>query len=310
MTEAIQHSAATLENLELVGRQAAAYAAAARSSNTRLAYSKQWAFFADWCCTQNLVPLPAAPETVALYLAARASEGRKPATLAQALAAISQMHEIAGYVSPRGANVVREVFKGVKRTHGTAQTQKSPISIDQLKAMVSHASVRDRAILLLGWAGAFRRSELAALDVSDLQFTTQGIVTTVRRSKTDQTGEGRKIGVSFGAPETCPVSAVNAWLSVSGLSYGPLFRSIDRHGNIGSRIDGRDIARIVKRAALSVGLDVDCFSGHSLRAGMVTAALQAGRSVIDVQKTTGHKSIAMLARYSRDVDVFSTGGLL
>lgn len=281
---------------------AARYAADARSSNTQRAYEQQFRYFSDWCRQNGQQSLPAAPETVALYLAARAQAGIKVASLSLALAAISQMHELLGQPSPRGSSIVREVFKGVRRTHGTVQTQKPPVLVDDLRSMLAGASARDRALVLLGWAGAFRRSELVGLQVGDVSFLTQGMVVTLRRSKTDQNGLGRQVAISHAKdPELCPVSAVRAWLSQLDVTacHSPLFRSVDRHGNIGGALDGKDVARLLKRLGGSQ------FSGHSLRAGLVTSAARAGVSARSIAGTTGHKSTAMVAKYIRAAEMFN-----
>jgi len=278
---------------------AARYAADARAPSTQLAYRKQFKYFADWCAVQKLDAMPAAPETVALYLASRAQAGQKVATIALALSAISQVHELNGAPSPRGA-IVSEVFKGVRRTHGSAQTRKPPVLVEDLRRMLAGASARDRALVLLGWAAALRRSELVALQVGDVEFVPQGLVVTLRRSKTDRAGVGRTIAVPFGRDsELCPVASVRAWLrNVDPKENGPMFRSIDRHGNIGGALDGRDVARLLKR------LGGHQFSGHSLRAGLVTAAAQAGVPAHSIQEVTGHKSTAMLGRYIRAAEAF------
>ncbi|HEY3451809.1 MAG TPA: site-specific integrase [Myxococcales bacterium] len=192
---------------------ARAYAKASRAPRTLAAYQADWRTFTTWCQAHGLPFLPAAPQTVALYLADRAQLGRKPATLARELAAISQAHKTAGHESPRGAARVREVLAGIRRTHGTAQRRVSPLLPGDLRALVRTLpegllGVRDRALLLVGFAGALRRSELAALAVEDLVFNSDGLELTLRRSKTDQEGAGEKRGLPFGSDKaTCPDSA-------------------------------------------------------------------------------------------------------
>src|SRR5262249_39752581 len=152
---------------------------------------------------------------------------------------------------------------------------------------------RDRALVLLGFAGAFRRSELVGLDMSDLYFNRDGLTITLRRSKTDQEGVGRKIGIPFGAnPESCPVRSVQEWLEYAGLAEGPVFRPIDRHGRLGlGRLSGIDVARVVKKLAGRAGLESAKFAGHSLRAGHATAAAIAGASERSIMAQTGHRSV-------------------
>jgi site-specific recombinase XerD len=177
---------------ELV-ESAKAYATEARAQRTHEEYAKQWAAFRAWCAEQQLCDLPASPQTLALYLAARADAGRKVATLALALAAISQAHKLAGHPSPRSHRLVQETWKGIRPRLGVAQDQKQPIGAREVRMMVDELPTgilgfRDRALITLGFAGGFWRSELAALDVSDLTFVAEGLEALVRRSKTDQEG--------------------------------------------------------------------------------------------------------------------------
>jgi integrase len=307
----VTSSADRLATLAPLVDAARAFAVAARAERTRDAYRAQWQAFEGWCEGHGLMSMPAAPKTVALYLTARASEGRKVATLALALAAISQAHQMAGKVSPRTAPVVREAFKGIRRTLGSAPSQKAPILGGQLRAMVAtlpetRGGARDRALLLVGFAGAFRRSELVGLTVADAAFGSEGLTITLRRSKTDQEGQGRKVGLPYGsAAATCPVRALQAWLDAAAVTAGPLFRSVDRHGNVGGALGDRDVARIVKRVAEAAGIDPANVAGHSLRAGLATTAAKAGKAAHVIMKQTGHRSVAMVQRYVRDAELFS-----
>jgi integrase len=307
----IEPSADRLAILSLTTEAARAYVQASRSNRTREAYRAQWGAFERWCRRHALDPLPASPETVALYLSARAQEGRKVATLALALAAISQAHQLAGHDSPRSSRAVREAFKGIRRTHGSAPSQKAPVLAGQLRTMVGAlpatlGGARDRALLLVGFAGAFRRSELVALEFTDLEFSNDGLTITLRRSKTDQEQIGRKVGLPYGsAAGTCPVRSLQHWLALAGIAEGIVFRSVDRHGNLGGVLGGRDVARIVKRTAVAAGFDAADLAGHSLRAGLATSAAKAGKAAHAIMKTTGHRSIAMVQRYIRDAELFT-----
>ncbi len=287
------------------------FASAARAKRTVKAYRADWEAFAEWCEANGLPALPAAPATVALYLAARATQGRKVATITRELAAISQAHKAAGLPSPRTDAAVREVLAGIRRTLGVAQTRKAPLLPGLLRDIFAALPTgllgnRDRALLALGFAGGFRRSELAALDVADLNFTAEGLEVILRRSKTDQEGAGRKIGIPVGThPEGCPVRALRAWLDAAAITEGPLFRAVTRHGRVGgARLNERSIAKIVKRNVKRAGLDPTTFSGHSLRAGLVTAAAKARKTVESIMRQTGHRSVAMVHRYIRDAALF------
>lgn len=287
------------------------YAARSRADNTKRAYRNDWQDFASWCEERGLRPLPADPRTVARYLTARA-QTHKVSTLQRRLSAISQAHKAAGFppISTR-LEPLHSVWLGIKREKGTAQEGKAPILTEELRAMLatlpdSLLGIRDRALLLLGFAGAFRRSELVGLNVEDLQFTRGGLVITIRRSKTDQEGQGQKIGIPFGVhEETCPVRAVQAWLEASGIKEGPLFRSINRHGHMSEkRLSDRAVALVVKRTAAAAGLDPSRYAGHSLRAGLATAAAAAGAEERVIMKQTRHRSVQMVRRYIRDGSLF------
>lgn len=287
------------------------YATAAKSPATRRAYASAWRQFAGWCEAHTLANLPAAPATVALYLSHLADRGRRVACIDQALAAISQAHKLAGLESPRGAAVVREVAAGIRRTLGAAPQRKAAVRAGQLRAMVAAApagllGLRDRALLLLGWAAALRRAELVALDVADVVASAEGLTITIRRSKTDQDGAGHVLGVPMGvSPATCPVRAVAAWLAAATITEGALFRAVTRHGHLGGRLSDRGVARIVQRQAEAIGLEAATVGGHSLRAGLITEAAAAGVAEHVIASQSRHKSVAILRRYIREANVFT-----
>jgi integrase len=210
-----------------------------KSKNTIRAYRADWDHFTAWCKAHVQTSLPATPDTVALYVTDLAAT-HKPSTMTRRISAISQAHQIAGMETPTGSAKVRLVMAGIRRTKGTAQKGKTPILVDDLRRMLAGLpgnllGVRDRVLLLIGFCGAFRRSELVALDAADVAVTREGLVVTIRRSKTDQEGEGRKIGIPYASHlETCPVRSLQDWLEKSGITEGPLFRPIDRFGKMGS----------------------------------------------------------------------------
>lgn len=287
-----------------------AYIDAATAPNTRRAYRSDWEHFARWCAAHGFSSLPATPETVALYLGALAAVA-KVSTVQRRLTAIAKAHRAAAYDTPTKSEAVHLTMRGIRRTHGVAPTQKAPAVLADLRAMLgvlpdNLIGTRDRAILLLGFAGAFRRSELVALDVGDLAFGERGLTITLRRSKSDQEGEGAKKGIPFGRHTlTCPVTAVRDYMDMSHVSDGPLFRPVNRHGQIGeNRLGGKAVALVVKRAAQAAGLDPDRYAGHSLRAGLATAAAAGGAQERDIMRQTGHRSVQMLRRYIRDGELF------
>ena len=164
---------------------------------------------------------------------------------------------------------------------------------------------RDRAVLLIGFAGGFRRSEIVGLNCNDVERVGQGVIVDLRRSKTDQEGFGRKIGIPLGRTRYCPVLALERWLAFSGIDIGPIFRPVDRRGRVASgRLSGEAVSLILKGRVAASGMGPAGFSGHSLRAGFVTSAVQAGVSTLKIRSQTGHTSDAMLARYVRDGELF------
>lgn len=281
-----------------------------KAKNTIRAYRADWEHFSDWCQVHGQTALPASPDTVALYLA-DISTTHKPGTLTRRISAISQAHQIAGMESPTGASKVRLVMAGIRRTKGTAQNAKTPVLVDDLRKMVDRLpdgmlGIRDRALLLIGFAGGFRRSELVGLDRDAVEIPKDGIVVTIRHSKTDQEGQGRKIGIPYGSnPVTCPVRAFQAWLEASGILEGPVFRPVTRHGRIlAQRLSTNAVAEIVKRYAAAVGLDATKFAAHSLRSGLVTSADMGGASEKSIMNQTGHRSTVMVRKYIRDGSLF------
>jgi integrase len=292
--------------------RAEAYSRASKAENTRRNYRSHWQQFAAWCGSAGLESLPAKPETVAGYIA-QLAETHKPGTIGCHLTAIASAHKSRGYPSPASMQhgAVSAVWQGIKRTHGTAQEQKAPLLVPDLRRIAENLpdkliGVRDRALLLLGFASACRRSEIVGFDIEDLQFSTDGATVALKRSKTDQTGQGRKIGIPYGSnPETCPVRALKAWIEVSGIETGPLFPRINRHGQmLPGRLSGPAVALIVKRHAAAAGLDTSKYAGHSLRAGLATSAAIAGASERSIMNQTGHRSSNMVRRYIRDASLF------
>lgn len=287
------------------------YMAAAKSANTLIAYRKDWQDFEQFCVLAGLNSLPASPDTVVAYLVALA-DTHKVSTLERRIASISQAHQAAGFNSPTSDMAVRVLMQGIRREKGTAPECKAPAVTADIKAMVSTLpdgllGIRDRALLLVGFAGGFRRSELVALDVENLEFKREGLVINLRRSKTDQEGQGRKVAIPYGSNcDTCPVRSLQLWLEASGISSGPVFRSVNRHGKLqANRLSDKAVALVVKRTAEAAGLDSSKYSGHSLRAGMATSAAAAGVSERAIMNQTGHRSQAMVRRYIREGNLFN-----
>jgi integrase len=302
------------------------YAASASAPATKRAYAADFRTFTLWAKSASLSPLPASPATITCYLAHMADIGKKPATIERALKGIASAHRAAGHPW-ENTSAIKETLAGIRRRLGTASHKKAPVTVDDLRRLVAAiptsagdnttrlADLRDRALILLGWFGAFRRSELCALTVGDIRRTPEGIVVTVRRSKTDQDGKGMEKGIHAAEDlSMCPVAALDAWLSAAGIEEGPLFRAIDRFGRIApGALEGKTVARIVQKLATRAGLDASQFAGHSLRAGFATAAAKAGKPLEAIMRQTGHKSVSVATGYIRPATVFcnnATEGLV
>jgi len=294
------------------------YIRASKAENTLRGYRADWREFGAWCESHGICPLPAAADAVASYIAECA--GRlKVGSIQRRINAIAEAHKAVRLESPTHHAMVTNTMKGIRRTKGTAPAQKAPALTEDIRAMVDATDAgiigaRDRALILLGFASAFRRSEIVGLDVEDCTFTKDGLTILPRRSKTDAVGAGRKIGIPYGSnPETCPIRVLQSWMELAGISTGPLFRSISRHGRVRpGRLSGIDVARVVKKLAERAGLDPVKYAGHSLRAGHATSAAIAGASERSIMQQTGHRSVQMVRRYIRDGSLFrdNSGGKL
>ena len=287
------------------------YFRAAQAENTRRAYASDWKHFSAWCRAAGQASLPAAPETVVLYLSTLA-ETAKVSTLTRRISAISQAHQAANRETPTAHLMVRKLMAGIRRQKGTAQIGKRPLATADVRELLAPLDsrrildVRDRALLLAGFAGAFRRSELVGLDVTDLEFNGAGLIVNIRRSKTDQEGQGRRVGIPYGSnPATCPVRALEGWLAILGADEGPVFRAINRHGQLaGRRLTAQSVALVIKRLAAAAGMETKDLAGHSLRAGLATAAAAAGVPERAIMAQTGHRSLATLRKYIREGSLF------
>jgi integrase len=282
---------------------------AARSERTWKAYRSDLRSFAGWADQHGVSALPATPETVVAYITTSASKYR-PATIRRHLAAISVAHKLAGHESPTKHPVVNEVLKGIERTIGTSQTRKRALTVQEIRRISrklpdTKRGARDRAILLLGVSGALRRSEIVGLDVNDIVFVEAGMVVTLRVSKSDQERAGVEIGVPYAAHElTCAVRVVKHWLEVASITEGPVFRGVDRGDRVSDdRLSANGVARLVKSACASIGLDVRKVGGHSLRASYATIGASAGVSPFSLAEGGRWKSLDVLQRYVRHANL-------
>jgi integrase len=292
----------------------ATYVQDSLAENSRRAYLSDLRQFEAWGGA-----LPATAETIAAYLAAHA-DGLSVATLVRRLASLSKAHQARGLSNPTRSELVRTTpLRGIKRTRGCTQQQAKPLLRDDLLLVLDKIGdglkdVRDRALLLIGFASALRRSELVALDVADIEDVRRGIVLHLPRSKTDQDGQGQKIAIPFGRTRWCPVAALAAWLEASGIAEGAIFRPVDRHGCVhNARLSGEAVSIVLRERVAAAGLDQRRCSGHSLRAGLATSAAQAGVPIWRIKAQTRHASDAMLVRYIREGELFidnAAGALL
>lgn len=235
MTDLIPHPNNDLAQ-RVLAEAARHYIDQSLSFATRKAYASDVKIFRAWCAAHALTALPAAPETVALFLADQAQAGVAAATLTRRLAAIKCAHEAQGHATPTAHKGVTAALKGIRRAKGTAPIKKKAATADLVKEMVrrcppTRVGQRDRALLLLGFAGAFRRAELVALTVDDLAFVADGLRVTIRKSKTDQDGAGQGIAIPHGSLLFCPVTALKHWLAVAGIEAGPIFRAVGKGGS-------------------------------------------------------------------------------
>jgi site-specific recombinase XerD len=290
--------------------RARAYVTHSHAKNTLDAYTADWKHFSAWCDAHKRRALPASPETILCYVVDLVDRF-SVATIDRRLSSIGYYHKQARHALPTKDPEVERTMRGIRRAKGIALKGKTPILTPLLRQMVEAlpddlAGLRDKALLLLGFAGAFRRSELVGLYVRDIQIGEAGLIVTLRRSKTDQEGASFTKGIPVGTSDaTCPKCALEAWLQLAGITSGPIFRPVDRWGHVGNHaLSSLGVARAVKRALAVLEVDTKDYSGHSLRAGLVTAAAMAGVSERVIMQQTGHKNTAMLRRYIREGSLF------
>ena len=297
----------------------ARYARAARAANTLRGYRSDWREFTTWCRRQDLEPMPAAPSTLTAYLTAMAGAGASVGTMSRRLSSIRFAHAARDLPDPTATARVHTVWEGIRRVHGAPPDQARPLMppdlFDVLDACPTTrhwktrgrpaepdlAGARDRALLLVGFVGALRRSELVALDVDDVAEHTNGLVLTLNRSKTNQTGEQPELIVLPRAsnPARCPVTALQTWTALAGITTGPLFRAVTKANRPGDRaLHPESVNDLVQAAAARAGLPAG-YSAHSLRAGFVTYAHLRGASDRAIAHQTRHRSLASLGAYVR-----------
>jgi integrase len=297
-----------------LAKKAADFASRSKSANTRRAYRSDWGVFCRWCIAHGLAALPATPGTIAAFVTDMAGS-KASTTIDRYCSTITKAHKVAGYDSPAKDPAVVEVLAGIRRTIGTRPKQKKAAVVAILRAMCAACpqdtmrGVRDRAVLLMCWAGAFRRSELISVQFTDVEFVEQGILVHIERSKTDQEARGASVAIPYGSdPSTCPVRSLKRWLEKSGIDDGALFRPLrcgaPTHARTAANDGGKLVARIVKRAAKQAGFDPSVFGGHSLRAGLATQAAMSGKPDRVIMDQGRWKDRRTLEKYIREGTAF------
>ena len=285
------------------------YAAASRADATRKAYASDWRDFDSFCAARDLQALPAAPETLAIYLAALADAGRKVSTIRRRVVAIGSIHKLAGHLNPGDAPAARATLEGIERQIGTAPTKKAALTVDLVtkalrKIPEDLTGLRDRALILVGFAAALRRSELVGLDRADIRPHPKGLLVIIRRSKTDQKGEGKSKAIPHGR-RLHVAAALDAWLAAAKITSGPVFRGVRGKTVLANRLCTKQVARIIQTRAGAIGLDPTSFGGHSLRSGFITSAADSGATLQSIASHAAHAKIDTTLGYVQVQDAFA-----
>jgi site-specific recombinase XerD len=305
---AVVDGTTTLTNFEGFLKSALDFADNDTAESTRLAYASDLRDFLAWCGAHDREALPASIDTVAAYLAACVGRGLSASTLDRRAAAIAFAHRKSGHQPPTSSDAVKSVLGGIRREIGSAVERKAPATAAAITKMIrripeTSTGARDRALLLVGFAAALRRAELVALDVADLERTSEGVIVHIRRSKTDQEGEGHTVPIARGG-KLKVIEALEAWLAAGSIEAGPVFRRIRKGGAVGDRLTDQSVALIVKKYAAAAGLNPELFAGHSLRAGFVTSALEHGADLLKIMDVTRHREVKTLQAYDRRAKLF------
>lgn len=288
-----------------------------KSYNTLKSYSSDWSDFTDWCKYHGEPELPTTPETIVNYINDLADDA-KANTISRRITAISENHIAAGFSrnNPAKEGIVRTAMAAIRREKGTFQHGKAPILMETLYLLADEfeddiVGIRDKALILLGFAGAFRRSELARIQIDELTFSPEGLMIFVPQSKGDQLGHGATIAIPY-APdeEICAVHAVERWILTAQLQHGPLFRSFKRNKELrDEQLSDKSVALIVKKYVQKAGLNAANFAGHSLRRGFATSAAQHDIDALTIMRQTRHKSEKMVHRYIEQGNIFKDNAL-
>jgi site-specific recombinase XerD len=291
-----------------------------KANNTVRAYKSDFKHFGLFCAQNGFNSLPSEPKIISLYLTYLSSKKAKMSTLKRRLVSISVIHKLKGYYIDNKHPLIIENIMGIKRRKGSIQNGKRPILISSLKRIINVIDkqdneeikkYRDRSIILIGFSGGFRRNEIVSLDYEDLDFVPEGLKITIRRSKTDQFGEGSiKALPYFDRSQYCPIVSLKRWIEISKIKSGPVFRRFIKGSKLSeNRLTGQTVALIVKEYLNLAGIDSKNYSGHSLRSGFATAAADAGVEERSIMAMTGHKTPEMVRRYIKEVNLFKNNPL-
>ena len=292
-----------------------------KANNTIKAYKSDFHDFELFCIQNGFKSLPSEPKIISLYLTSLSSKDIKMSTLKRRLVSIGVIHKLKGHYLDTKHPLIIENIMGIKRRKGSAQNGKKPLLINNLKALIKAINrsnsnpiikFRDRTIVLIGFSGGFRRNEIVSLNYDDIEFVSEGMKINLRRSKTDQYGEGFLKGVPyFDNPVYCPVISMQNWLKISEINSGSLFRRFSKGAKLTEmRLTDQTVALIIKKYLQLAGIDSKNYSGHSLRSGFATSAAEAGAEELrSIMAMTGHKSTEMVRRYIKEANVFKNNAL-
>ena len=298
----------TLNNLKL-----------SKSNNTLRAYKSDFKDFGAFCAKHGLSSMPTEPKVVSLYLT-HLSTSSKMSTLRRRLVSIGVVHKLKGHYLDTKHPVIIENLMGIKRKKGSIQTGKKPLLINHLKKIINVIDeqkiekikkLRNRTLILIGFGGGFRRTELISIDYEDLDFVEEGVKITLRRSKTDQFGEGLVKGLPYFTNEKyCPVTSLKNWINLSQIKTGPIFRRFAKGAILtGHRLTDQSVVLIIKNYLKLVGIESQNYSGHSLRSGFATVAAESGADERSIMAMTGHKTTQMVRRYIKEANIFKNNAL-
>ena len=291
-----------------------------KAKNTVRAYKSDFNDFGLFCARNGFKSLPSEPKIVSLYLTHLSTKDAKMSTLKRRLVSIGVIHRLKGhYLDTKHPSIIENIM-GIKRRKGSVQKSKKPLLINSLKEIINVIDqqkreeikkLRDRSIILIGFSGGFRRNEIVFLDYEDLDFVPEGLKITLKRSKTDQFGEGSvKALPYFDRAEYCPVVSIKKWIEISKINSGPLFRRFVKGSKLSEkRLTDQTVALLIKEYLTLAGIDSKNYSGHSLRSGFATTAAESGVDERNIMAMTGHKSTEMVRRYIREVNLFKNNAL-